>query len=227
MCRSHKLVNAEIYNQYIDKLKKNGNNEIYLIHQFILLNIHCHNYSRAFNSFYKFALQTRFQKLPSSNVQTFQLLESYIQFLLNIGKINITDTEIDTSRIKKFRINKFLNDVPVHSKLKTGSNIAILIIHVLFLLTMKKHNTIIDRVEALNQYCYRYLRNDESFRYNCFIKMLIQMTKADFNRIRTERYTVDLHKRLKANPMMQSGIALETEIIPYEDLWEMVLDLLE
>ena len=53
------------------------------------------------------------------------------------------------------------------------------------------------------------------------------MTKADFHPIRTERYTADLLAKLKSVPLELSEQPLEVEIIPYEDLWEMVMKLLE
>ncbi len=66
------------------------------------------------------------------------------------------------------------------------------LLQILFLLTDHKYGQIIDRIDALNQYTYRYLRKDETFRSNCFIKMLVLMTKADFHPIRTNTYTEDL-----------------------------------
>ena len=217
----------EIFLAYKEKNSISTNLNFALYYNFALLNLYCKKYDKAFQTFYEAKTDPKFIKLSSVNQQSYLLVESYIHFLLNVGKIDPSETIIDTKKVKKFRINKFLNNIPAHSKVKTGSNVAILIIHVLFLLQMKKHSEIIDRVEALNQYCYRYLKNDETLRYNCFIKMLIQMTKADFNRIRTIRYTEKLAQRLATAPFDQSGISLETEIIPFEDLWEMVLDLLD
>ncbi|MEO6131818.1 MAG: hypothetical protein ABIQ02_08210, partial [Saprospiraceae bacterium] len=86
-------------------------------------------------------------------------------------------------------------------------------------LQRKNHDAIIDRADSLKQYAYKYLRKDDSFRSNCMIKMVIQMTKAGFNPIRTERYTRDLLKQLEAVKLAGSGENIETEIIPYEVLW--------
>ena len=54
------------------------------------------------------------------------------------------------------------------------------------------------------------------------IKMVIQMTKADFNPIRTARYTQDLLKQLEQVKLAGSGENIETEIIPYEVLWKIM-----
>ena len=94
--------------------------------------------------------------------------------------------------------------------------------HIAFLLQRKDYNAIIDRTDSLNQYAYRYLRKDDSFRSNCMIKMVIQMTKADFNPIRTDRYTADLLKQLGSVSLAGSGENIEVEIIPFEILWDIM-----
>ena len=83
-----------------------------------------------------------------------------------------------------FRIYKFLNEVPLYSKDKRGMNISILIIHVMFLIWKKKYLQADDRIESLKAYSRKYLYDDSTFRSNCFIKMLIDLSKADFHPIR-------------------------------------------
>ncbi len=89
---------------------------------------------------------------------------------------------------------------------------------------MKK---VIDRVESLNLYCYRYLRKDDTYRSNCFIKMLLQLPKANFHREAVVRKTEKLYNKLIENPSNLSMQASEIEIMPYEMLWEYVLDSLD
>jgi hypothetical protein len=55
------------------------------------------------------------------------------------------------------------------------------------------------------------------------IKMVIQMTKADFNPVRTERYTHDLRKKLSRVNLAGSGENIEIEIIPFEVLWDIMI----
>lgn len=162
-----------------------------------------------------------FNKMTPNIVQVYHVYSAYLYFLAKINKIKTTNA------LPKFRIFKFLNDIPLFTKDKRGLNIAILIVHVLILLEQRNHGSIIDRIDALSQYCHRHLRRDETFRANCFIKMLIQSARAQFNRIRTERYTLRLRQNLESMPLSVSVRNIEVEIIPYEDLWEMVLDLLD
>jgi hypothetical protein len=97
------------------------------------------------------------------------------------------------------------------------------LLHIAFLLQRKDYNAIIDRIDSLNQYAYRYLRRDDSFRSNCMIKMVVQMTKADFHPVRTERYTADLLKQLKSVKLAGSGENIEIEVLPFEVLWDIMI----
>ena len=126
--------------------------------------------------------------------------------------------DIDTGR--PFRVSRFLNEVPIYSKDKRGNNISIIILQILFHLKLKEKGKIIDKMEALKMYAYRYLRRDDTFRSNCFIHMLICLPKAHFHPIALERHAKKYSDRLGS---YQGG---EVEIIPYEKLWELVLVLL-
>jgi hypothetical protein len=90
----------------------------------------------------------------------------------------------------------------------------------------KKYTQVIDRIDTLTQYTYRYLRKDETFRSNCFIKMLLLATKADFHPIRTQAYTADLRKKLNSSDLVTDEKSTQIEIIPYDYLWELILEML-
>ena len=148
-----------------------------------------------------------------------------MHLLIAYGKIP-TD-QVKQNSLREFRLYRFLNDVPIFSKDKRGINVTILILHIMFLLRQGKHGHICDRVDALKQYSRRYLRRDENFRSNCFIKMLILLPKASFNKMRTERHASDLVKKLNSMPIHNTRQGIETEPIPYEHLWEMTLEILD
>jgi hypothetical protein len=164
---------------------------------------------------------TNLKKLGQIYFEFIQVLLGYIHLLINAGYIDLESYGI--GQLPDFKIGKFLNNIPVYSKDKRGINVSILLMHIAFLLQRKDYDAIIDRTDSLNQYAYRYLRRDDSFRSNCMIKMVIQMTKADFNPVRTERYTADLLKQLKAVKLAGSGENIEIEVIPFEVLWEIML----
>lgn len=163
-------------------------------------------------------------KFPYFSEQ-WSIREAYVYFLIKIDKIDLST--FNNENIKHFSISKFLNSVPFHSKDKSGQNITIIVIQILFFLSDRKYNKIIDRIDALSQYTYRYLRKDESFRSNCFIKMLLLMIKADFHPVRTNTYTSELRIKLNNSHLIMNEKSTQVEIIPYEYLWEFILEILE
>ncbi len=214
----------ELCNYFMNKFHEGSYNWYVINYYIFILNTHTRNYEASYVLLKKIFTINQRAKTVNALEENFLIFNAYIEFLLAVGKIKRSEEEIHR---RDFRLHRFLNEVPHFSKDKRGLNISLLILHVLFLLQDRKYSKIIDRVDALNQYCYRYLRRDETFRSNCFIKMLTQMVKADFNRIRTERYVEPLWKKLKSVPLHVAEQGIEVEIIPYEDLWPMVLELLD
>ncbi len=215
-----------IFKKYENLFPKNSLNWFSLRYYYFILAIHSGNYSQCISIMEDISSNRETSRAASVLAENFQVFEAYVHFLIKIGKIEVEEIK-QKQHNRPFRLGRFLNEVPHFSKDKRGLNISILILQVLFLLHDHKYSQIIDRTDALNQYCYRYLRKDETFRSNCFIKMLIKMVEADFNRIRTERYVDPIWKKLQAVPIHVAEQGIEVEIIPYEDLWPMVLEMLD
>jgi hypothetical protein len=182
--------------------------------------IHSKDYQRAYEIMHELRMDKGYNKLPGTVSQTLRVYEAHVELLVALKKIR-------PHQHSKFRLHKFLNEIPIFTKDKRGLNVAILIVHVLFLLEQRKYSQIIDRVDALNQYCHRHLRRDDTFRSNCFIKMLLQIPRADFNRRRIERYADPYLTKLKSMPLMVSEQTIEVEVIPYEHLWKIAIEMLE
>lgn len=163
----------------------------------------------------------KYIRLTDYYIEIFNVPLGYLHLLVESGLAG--NTKELQKKIPEFKLGKFLNTTPVFSKDKRGINVSILLMHIAFLLQRKDYNAIIDRTDSLNQYAYRYLRRDDSFRSNCMIKMVIQMTKADFHPVRTERYTADLRRQLSTVNLAGSGENIEIEIIPFEVLWEIMV----
>jgi hypothetical protein len=122
---------------------------------------------------------------------------------------------------------RFLNEVPIFAKDRRGMNIPILIFHILYLVLTKRYDEVIDRNEAIEKYTSRYLKKDDNYRSNCFIKMLLQIQDAGFHKTAVIRHADKYVKMLAKMPLDFANQSHDIEIIPYEDLWKMVLDSLE
>lgn len=178
------------------------------------------DYTGAIDTISEMVVNPKFLKLGDYFKEIFTTTLGYIHLLVDSGLIG-NSSELK-GKLPEFKLGKFLNTTPVFSKDKRGINVSILLMHIGYLLQRKDYSSIIDRIDSLNQYAYRYLRKDDSYRSNCMIKMVILMAKADFNPIRTERYTAEMRTELSRVGLAGSGENIEIEIIPFEVLWDIM-----
>ena len=192
---------------------------VYNHYQF-LLGMHTSQYEAAAASLKTIIHHNNYKLLPSYERESWQLKLAYITFLYKLGKIKSIEQP-------KFRLGKFLNEVPMFAADKRARNIPILVIQILFLLLDKKHGKAIDRMEAIDAYCKRHLKKDDTYRSHCFIKMLLKIIEANFHPVAARRKAAPLVKKLTKVPFEVSGQVHEIEIIPYEELWELALESLD
>lgn len=165
-----------------------------------------------------------FDALPAASKELWQINLAFAVFLQREGKI---EPPPDDSIFNHFRLGKFLNTIPIFSKDKRGMNVPILVVQMLLLLQEQKDDAVIDRIEAMKKYCSRYLRENELFRSNCFINMLLEIPMQNFHPVAIRRHTEKYWQRLQKVPLELAQQSQELEIIPYEKLWNIILEHLE
>ena len=92
----------------------------------------------------------------------------------------------------------------------------------LFLLEQKRWGDAFERVERLRDYSNRLLRQEEHLRIMQFIRLLQQLAKAQFDFENIGVHQKYLNK-LQDQPMHYRGGINELEVLPYDELWNMVL----
>jgi hypothetical protein len=197
-----------------------GSNNWFHTQQFsFMLAMHTQHYDEAYRIYRWVSSQPEFHKRPDAHRETWDLYHAYLRFLDWTGVIDIPDD--------RFRLSSFLNDVPKFSQEKRGMNIPILIIQILFLIKQRNYAAAEKRFEAIGKYCSRYVKRNDHFRSNCFIKMLLQIPKQGFHKTAAARHAKRYLEKLKSEPLVISEQLYEVEIIPYEELWELIYDSLE
>ena len=181
------------------------------------------NYQQAAEILLRVSVEPSIIRLDDIWLQQWRIRSAYIHFLVKIELIDLARS--GRKRVPNFRLGKFLNEVPHYSKDKRGLNISILVAQFIILLANKKYGQLIDRSEALSKYSYRHLKNNQNLRSNCFIRMLLALVKADFNPIRATRYAQKYIDKLGSTQMNLNEYSTDIEIIPYEDLWQIILDI--
>ncbi len=179
-------------------------------------------YQKAYEIYNQVIRQKSFSRQKNNITEIWKIYEAFLHFLIRIGKINPCAHK--PSKTTKFKLSKFLNEVPHYSKDKKGMNVPILVLQLLFYFQQNNCNKVIDRLEAIEKYCSRYLCKDKSmYRSNCFIKMLLQIPKAGFQKTAVIKKASSYLQKLNEHPIALANQAYEIEIIPYEDLWELIL----
>ena len=162
----------------------------------------------------------RFEFLPENTTEIWRIYESYIYYLAKAGKMSFPARD-------KFKLAKFINDLVIFNKDKSGMNIAVIIIKWLTLLQERQYGKVLDEVEATEQYCYRHLRGDNTKRSYYFLKMLLQIPLGQFDRAIVEPKAARFLEKLQSYPLQLANQTYEIEILPYEDLWKLALESLE
>lgn len=227
-----KIISAQIYlkqfqqiETYIERcttlIPRGSRNWLTTYNYFMIYLFHSYQFKRALE------IYNEVKSVANKNLSSYEEIsenwrihEAFLHYFFLINKLPSTESQ----SIKKFRISKFLNEVPVYSKDKRGNNITIIILQILFLLQHKKYSPIVDKMESLQTYTHRYLRHDGTFRSNCFIKMLLCLPAASFHKKGVLRKADKYWKKLLSVPIEKANQSAEMEIVPYEMLWEFVLE---
>jgi hypothetical protein len=211
-----------IIEQYQSIFEEGSFNWFKLQELFFLLAMYTQHYAEAFDVCESVLKKLRAAATPPAQiVEMWKIYEAYAQYLVHIGKV-----ATPAGYSSKFKVAKFLNETPVYSKDKQGMNIPILVVQILFSISEHNYHQSIDRIEAIEKYCSRYLKQNETFRSSCFIKALLQIPAASFRPEAVARKAQKYVEQLRAQPLEVAYQTHEIEIIPYEHLWELAMETL-
>lgn len=180
------------------------------------------DYASAFQIWNTTTKHKSFNALKLQHYEIWQLFGAYLHFLA-ISK------QIESKKMKEstFKASKFINNIPTFNTDKEGMNVPALIAQIAILIAEKKYDSIPDRLEALTKYWRRYIKKtDASYRSYCFIKMLQELPKGYYKRLSVEARTKIILSDLTAIPLDIEGKNAKSEVIPLEDLWAILLELM-
>lgn len=220
------MLNLKQYDASIELLDhllteiENGSHNWYKVHRqkAILLGL-----QRNYDGLHDLTLEILQRKDLSNRPTTYELwriIEAYVVFLVRAGKVDRPESKYH----HRYRLGKFLNEVPTFSKNKQGLNTTILIAQVLYYAVCGRMDKVDSRIESMNKYAYRHLRKDETYRTNCILKMLMRLPDAEFQPQRTSRYVNKYYNLLQNSTRTINTDVFDPEIIPYEDIWDALID---
>jgi len=181
----------------------------------LIIELHRKNYQRAYE-IYQEAENKRYIKKDLNKVifETWYFVKGYIKFLILAGKIDAASHQ--------FKIGHFLNSIILFNKDKSGNKINTLILKIILRLdTEKGRATIIKERTAIKKYSEE--NYEKGSRPRILFRRLLHIVSSDFNATIVKD---KVKKNVEPLPKLK-GYNPDLEIIPYEDLWDMVLDLLD
>ncbi len=158
--------------------------------------------------------------------ETWKIFEAYLYFATKIGMA--APLSIDDTNLGKFKLKKFLNEVYEFTKDKKGMNVPILIVQLLIILSEGLYDKAIDKLEALEKYRSRYIKDEEgSFRCNYFLLALQKMIDTGFNRKAFIIASSPLITTMQTVEIRIEDDGHRLEFVPFDDTWELFLTVLK
>ena len=211
--KQYKLANSSI--DYCLSLSAGKHNKNITLRHLALLGFHSGN-DNLINESIKLANENS-SSLPDQLKEWWQITQALFQFTNYIKK-----SKLDS----RFKTSKFLNNLPELSKDKSGANVAIIVIgEFLLRLANKDWDSLIERNEAIRLYSIRNLKEISNKRAKIFFQILRKISRCDFDPIKFALATKAHKTQLSSYPMKIED--LESEIIPYEMLYEMLITALK
>ncbi|WP_266205115.1 hypothetical protein [Pontibacter kalidii] len=180
---------------------------------YFLIALHAKEYELAGHLLHKVFSNPHLKRRPAFARERWTLFQAYYNL---VGEFfNHEDT-----------VNPFFLSLPVYSKDKQGYNVAILILQFIYFLQKKETEALLYRIESLKKYILTHLRDTFSLRSKTFLKLLILIVTEDYDVVACKKKGQKLYQKLIETPIPGDAYA-EIEIVPYEHLWEHILDRLE
>ena len=204
-----------------DNLK--GVNSLFVYQGIIELGMQTRRYDVALEIYGKMVKLPIYKKAPLHLVETYEIFAAYLNILKSVEMIE----DVDDVLKKNFKMGKFMNSSIEISKFKEGQNVAFILVQILFFLSRKDYEEVIDRIDSLRNYAIRNLRHERTYRAYCFSRMVDTLPQSDFHLSGVQRRSASWLKKLGAKPVTHTNDSLLSEIIPFEEQWKIILSFLE
>ncbi len=202
----------QLAKSYEEAFNPSSNNWFAFMENYLLLALHSKRYTEAHYLLEKILSNPFFNKINKMAQERWYLFEAYVHF-------------VDPLKKKPFKLQELVQNAPSYSKDKEGFNVAILILQVMYYLEKHEIETLEYRMEALKKYAHNHFKDSFSDRSRTFFRLLGVMVRTDFDPWETSKKSYYLYQKLQRIPTPGDAYA-ETEIIPYEHLWELILKML-
>jgi hypothetical protein len=211
----HAATGLKLAEEYAKDFHYSSANWLYFLETYLLLALHAGQYGQAQDLLQSARRSVYYPKQRQTAQERWDLYEAYLQFVR---------PELSPLRMRSF--NAFVQTVPGHSRDKQGYNVAVLVLQFLYYLRQRDVESLLVRLENLRKYQQRHLREAGALRSQLFFRLLAITVKSDFDPVLCQQQAEPLLKKMQAVPPPGEAFS-EIEIVPYEDLWVLTLEILK
>jgi actin-related protein len=188
---------------------------------YFLLAIHTDNYINALAIYNLATGHQKFKKLSTSTREKWKIYDVYLNYI--IESKGDSNQVLLTQKRKSQKPAQLVKETLLYPKDQRIFTVLMVIGQLLFVIEKKGFHAATEKIDRLKNYANRQLKKEEYYRTIQFIRLLQQLAKADYNisqLTNTEKY----YNRLIETPFYYRGLIPELEVIPYEKLWNMILE---
>ena len=202
--------------EYTRDFHPSSSNWFYFQEHHVLLALHAEQYERAQQLMGVITKNPAYLIQREAALQRWDLYKAYIEFVLPPPRVT-------TARQRQ--LAQWVLQLPEYSRDKRGHNVAILVLQLLYFLRERNLEAVLMRLERLRKYQQRHLYEPATLRSRLFLRLLQVIAEKDFDAPKAAERGKALLQQLRETPPPGEAFA-EVEIIPYEQLWNLVLGLL-
>jgi hypothetical protein len=199
-------------NDFYSLFDTNTKNWFAYMENYFLLAVHAKKYELASVLLHRVRTNASFSIITKDAKERWQLYTAYLYFI-----------EPSYPILESFNYHKFITSITEYSKDKQGFNVAILILQFLYFLKKGDTEGLLYRIESLKKYILTHLKDSFSLRSKLFLKLLMLTVTEDYDVTACRLKGAKHYQKLIETPTPGDAYA-EIEIVPYEHLWELILD---
>ncbi len=188
---------------------------------YLLLAIHSRNYFQAFAIFNNIISNNSFKKLEPNEKEKWKLFNAYIHYILDMKNFD----KILFKQVSQpgFSLEEYLYSPVDFSKKMRNYEVLKNILIALNQIKQKKYDLANEMINRLNYTANHKLDKNDFYRVIQFIKLLSILKKANYQ-LEDMRLADKYYSRLRNRHFYYRAKYSGLEIIPFETLWEMVLE---
>ena len=191
-------------------------NEWFVFYEtYFLLAVNAKNFELAFKIIDQVFENKLFVKLERDEREKWRLYNAYLHYAYS-----------GNFYMRNFNFVDFIEKLPEYDKDKEGFHMAILILQFLYNVERGDIEALKKRRDVMKEYMSNHFKENFSYRTRTFYKLLNIVTELELDPQKIQVKTRYLLSKLNETPIVGDSY-MEMEIIPYEQLWELLTNMIK